>query len=240
MSHKPLPSGTKFHRLEVIEFVGRVKNQTLYRFRCECGTEKQADLNTVKAGKTKSCGCLLREHLKEVHKTFKPDFDLVGQTFGRLAVLSRAPRETRTEDVKWLCRCVCGNESNVRSVLLRSGKTQSCGCLRREILSAKNTRHGHTVGNSMTREYRIWLSMMNRCRNPNVDRYECYGGRGIKVCERWHAFDNFLADVGPIPAPLSIDRINNDGDYEPGNVRLATRKEQAANRRPRSKNHAQH
>lgn len=93
-----------------------------------------------------------------------------------------------------------------------------------------NIRHGHYANGQPTRTYRIWRGMMNRCYNPNVVEWEHYGGKGVTVCEHWHVFENFLEHFGEIPEPLSLDRKNSDGDYEPENVRLATPKEQANNR----------
>lgn len=103
----------------------------------------------------------------------------------------------------------------------------SCGCYRREFSKAKATTHAATD----TAEYRIWAAMKRRCTNPNVKAWKDYGGRGIKVCERWRRFENFLSDMGPRPAGLTLDRINHDGHYEPWNCRWATYKEQANNTR---------
>lgn len=129
---------------------------------------------------------------------------------------------------KWEAQCDCGTVKAVDSNSLKTGASQSCGCLRRELVRVKNLSHGK----SKTALYRVWASMLERCEKKICRSYPEYGGRGIKVCPRWHSFSNFLEDVGDRPSPKhSLDRIRNDGDYEPSNVRWATYKEQARNKR---------
>jgi hypothetical protein len=172
---------------------------------------------------------------------------LVGQRFGRLLVKEFSGLDASGRSL-WLCVCNDGNEIVAKSGLLRRGSTQSCGCLRKEVVVANGRRgatkitgernggfkHGATANNSITSEYQSWRSMISRCTNPRTINYLYYGGRGITICERWqgeHGFENFLADMGPRPEGQTIDRKEVKGNYEPGNCRWATPKEQIDNRR---------
>jgi len=126
-----------------------------------------------------------------------------------------------------LCRCECGTERVVIFNNLVSGISKSCGCMKLEAIHASNYMHGRNTSDAT---YRVWLAMRDRCRNPNSEKFKNYGGRGIKVCERWESFETFLADMGEKPTGKSIDRINVNGNYEPSNCRWATAYEQSRNR----------
>jgi hypothetical protein len=163
-----------------------------------------------------------------------PLIDLTGQRFGRWTVLALSEGG---HNARWLCTCDCGTTRPVTGKSLRGGVSTSCGCRTREVSSARLTKHGHTRGYTETRAYRAWRAMINRCTNPNDESWEYYGGRGIKICRRWRrSFKAFYADMGDPPPGMTLDRWpNNDGNYEPGNCRWATPKQQRANQRPKSR-----
>lgn len=156
----------------------------------------------------------------------KKRIDLTGKRFGKLTVISfNSMRGTRSY---WNCVCDCGNEKAVGSDHLKNGDIVSCGCVQKSTLPPVNKKHGM----SNTRLYTIWALMKSRCYNPSRKEYPRYGGRGIKVCDEWMEFDSFMrwaVDNG-YSEDLTLDRVNNDGDYTPSNCRWASRKVQSFNR----------
>ena len=170
---------------------------------------------------------------------------LAGHKFGRLLVLELVPRRSSSRGTIWLCLCDCGKKVEKRAQDLRSGHTVSCGCRLREKaavqmkavrISGGAVQHGHSRHGKQSRTYRSWKGAKNRCFNINEPGWVDYGGRGISMCDRWKdSFPTFLADMGECPPGMSLDRFpDNDGNYEPGNCRWATRQQQRLNQRPRT------
>jgi hypothetical protein len=155
--------------------------------------------------------------------------DLVGKRFGHLVVVSHSHMGKRWHHY-WHCVCACGTYCTKSGDDMRSARADSCGCLHRARLRASCHNRSHNA--SDTPIYRVWQAMLNRCRNRNMAAYIRYGGRGISVCARWRdSFEAFLSDMGPPPEGGSVERLNNDGNYEPANCRWASRKEQGRNKR---------
>ncbi len=154
--------------------------------------------------------------------------NITGQRFGRLIVLSLSGMSKHSKAL-WLCECECGNKKVLVAGDLQSGRSKSCGCLRSQMMREKE-RSRLTSYNK--REYKAWQHMISRCTDPKDPGFKNYGGRGIMVCERWlKSFQAFLDDMGKCPPGLMLDRVNNDGNYEPSNCRWTTRKVQNNNKR---------
>lgn len=157
---------------------------------------------------------------------------LMGMKFSRLFVKSEAG-SNKKKLKQWLCVCDCGNEKVVAGSDLISGNTKSCGCLNIERIRERSLKHGHTKQYKLSPEYQSWRSMIKRCTQIKNVAYHNYGGRGIKVCDRWiERFENFFEDMGKKPSPnQSLDRIDVNGNYEPGNCKWSTGFEQSRNQR---------
>lgn len=222
--------GRRFTCLSVIADVSKKRELTQWLCRCDCGQETVVASHRLLSGNTRSCGCLKKRRTREANTN-----DLTGHRYGRLVVLKQAPN--KKHGVAWHCLCECGNGIIVYAAALRKGNTKSCGCFSRDVHEKSNTTHGCSRRNKYTKEYWAWAHMKDRCANSKNERWPHYGGRGIKVCDRWvKDFGTFLKDMGNAPSPKhSVDRINVNGNYEPGNCRWANHLQQANNKQTTKK-----
>lgn len=193
----------------------RLNNFLAYDCLCVCGNIKKVTANNLRNNSIKSCGCLRKR---------KALTQMLGKRFTKLTVIELHSKGVSNQN-KWLCKCDCGNETVLCTNSLTRGNTRSCGCLRKANDIYKS------------REYSSYKAMKERCNNTNHHAYKNYGGRGISVCKRWlDDFINFYNDMGKRPIGTSLDRINNNGNYEPNNCKWSTPKEQNNNRRKPIKN----
>ena len=211
-------TGQKFENLTAIKRIGFNKaKKSVWLFLCDCGVQKEIVLSLVLTGKTKHCGCLKKYKIK----------DISGQKFGRLTAINFV-KFNESRQIVWLFSCECGVQKEIAAFAVIKGKTKSCGCLSKDGKEKASFRHGGCG----TRLYNTWVSMRERCSNPNSKDYKNYGGRKIRICEEWHDFsvfrdwslNNGYADN------LTIDRVDNNGNYEPSNVRFTTQTQQIRNR----------
>lgn len=216
--------GQRFGRYTVIESAESKDGKSQWICKCDCGNIRIVEGGNLRNGHSKSCGCLNREITKSLAK------DLTNQKFSLWYVIEKAPY--KNGKIMWHCRCECGTERDLTTSQLISGRSKSCGCLKRKILAKNHTTHGMRK----TRIYGIYSDMLARCFNKNNKAYPLYGGAGIKVCQEWlgeNGFTNFAkwAYENGYTDKLTLDRYPNyKGNYEPNNCRWATMKQQGNNR----------
>jgi len=204
----------------------RKSKSVLWECSCDCGQSRKLSVSEFCSGQYTSCGCQPR---KGVYK------DLKGKVFGRLTVIEPVGKNKAGQYI-WKSFCSCGNEHIVAGTSLIEGQTKSCGCLAKDVKGKASTTHGK----SRTPEYHAWKNALYRCTKPNNKKYKDYGGRGIKMCDRWSeplpsGFLNFLEDMGSCNG-LTLERLDVDGDYSPSNCIWTDRYQQSYNTRIQSTN----
>lgn len=242
----PIEIGKKYNNLTIIKEIDPKYNSYGYKQRrveckCDCGKIKEYYFLNIKQGLSTSCGCIRDQNVRKSTQVYPNEY-FINKKFGRLTVIGISePKKTKKNKKfycirRFTCSCECGNITISSAYVLLSGNKNSCGCLKKEI----NGKHWDSTKNSeFYWLYYTWNAMMARCYNENCYGYVNYGKRGIKVFDEWHDYLKFkewiLNNIGIRKKGQTIDRINNDGNYEPNNIRWATYSEQNKNKRKKKK-----
>lgn len=209
--------GKKFGKWEVLNLIKIEKPGKYYECICECGNIRIKAGTELRAGRGMQCADC------QYSGMYNPQRE-IGKTYGKWTIIKFV--DIHRKLMRFETVCECGTKGLHIASELRSGKSKQCVTCHNRENSKNNTKHGRH--NDLV--YKVWRSMKQRCENQNVLSYKRYGGRGIKVCEQWNDFENFIRDMGERPEGMTLDRINNDGNYEPSNCRWVTHKENCNNR----------
>lgn len=240
----PIVKGTKYNSLTIIQEVEPILNKKGIKLRrvkclCDCGNIKDYYYSNIKSNLTTSCGCVRNKNVKNSATKYSDDY-ILNKKFNKWTVLNIEKSKTYKKDKVFVsrrmfkCKCDCGKIKIIDARSLIQGNSSSCGCYRDELKFLKRKHLDADKNSEFYWLYYTWNSMIGRCHNQNSKRYYRYGGRGIEVYSEWHNYINFkewiLNNIGIRPEKHSLDRINNDGNYEPNNVKWSTISEQANNR----------
>lgn len=215
-------SGAKFNDWILLERDFNRKPKAHWKCKCICGEIRSVSESNLRGNISTNCGCTRR-------------LDLLGKNFGRWTVVEKIKSSNKSYTM-WKCQCICGNMGSVITHNLLSGESKSCGCLHKEVSTILGKAR-KTHGKRKSRTYSTWQGMIQRCYNPKTIGFEYWGGRGIRVCDKWLKFEGFYEDMGEKPPKLTLDRIDNDKSYCKENCRWACYSTQTRNRRPFGKSH---